>query len=314
MRKLTREQVVSRLTGVHMGKWDYSKVEYTGRHEKITIGCSIHGDFRQTPANHEKGQGCPICGDIMQGKSRRYSLETFIEKSIAIHGNAYTYERVTCAELRNKEFITCPKHGDFLMHRDMHLCGQGCKYCGRELQSESQRYSTDEYVERASVVHGGLFDYSEVVYTRSTDKISILCKEHGRFVQEAASHLTGIGCPKCSSRGFNNSTPGYLYVLQCDNLVKVGITGREVSRRLAEVVKSSRKPFEIAYARYFEDGTECRNKEGDTLAYLRNRYVSPLQKYDGYSETFMNALVTDVVTACTDDSITDRLKRDLFAD
>ena len=306
MRRLTRDVVVSRFIAVHMGKWDYSKVVYTGRHDKITIGCSIHGDFKQTPANHEKGQGCPICGDIMQGKSRRYSRETFIEKAVAVHGNAYTYEKVTCAELKNKEIITCPKHGDFLMHRDMHLYGQGCKHCWREAQAESQRYSTEEYVERANVVHENLFDYSEVVYTRSTDKITIICKEHGRFSQEAASHLTGIGCPKCSTRGFNNALPGYLYVLQCDNLVKVGITGREVSRRLAEVVKSSRKPFEVAYSRYFEDGTECRNKEGDTLAYLRNRYASPAQKYDGYSETFTNALVTDVVLACASDSITNR--------
>jgi hypothetical protein len=45
----------------HGDLYDYSKVDYSSAHSDITITCKIHGDFLQTPHNHLKGHGCPIC-------------------------------------------------------------------------------------------------------------------------------------------------------------------------------------------------------------------------------------------------------------
>ena len=45
----------------HGDKYDYSKVIYAGNKTKVTIRCHQHGDFKQTPANHLSGQGCPGC-------------------------------------------------------------------------------------------------------------------------------------------------------------------------------------------------------------------------------------------------------------
>ena len=36
-------------------------VEYKNAHTKIKILCPTHGVFEQTPTNHLKGKGCPIC-------------------------------------------------------------------------------------------------------------------------------------------------------------------------------------------------------------------------------------------------------------
>lgn len=46
---------------VHGNKYDYSKVEYINRNEKVRIICPIHGEFWQRPANHYEGKGCPKC-------------------------------------------------------------------------------------------------------------------------------------------------------------------------------------------------------------------------------------------------------------
>ena len=46
---------------IHNGKYDYSIVEYKNARTKIDIICNIHGIFKQTPANHLNGNGCPIC-------------------------------------------------------------------------------------------------------------------------------------------------------------------------------------------------------------------------------------------------------------
>lgn len=54
-----------------------------------------------------------------------------------------------------------------------------------------------EFIEKAKLVHGDKYDYSEVEYKSSREKVKIICPIHGEFNQEPASHLRGRGCPKC---------------------------------------------------------------------------------------------------------------------
>lgn len=42
-------------------KYNYSKVEYVNSHTPVIITCLKHGDFRQRPADHLQGHGCPLC-------------------------------------------------------------------------------------------------------------------------------------------------------------------------------------------------------------------------------------------------------------
>lgn len=58
-------------------------------------------------------------------------------------------------------------------------------------------YTTEQWVEKALVKHGDIYDYSQVEYTNSYGKVKIGCPTHGLFEQAASSHLLGIGCPKC---------------------------------------------------------------------------------------------------------------------
>lgn len=46
---------------VHGDKYDYSKVVYNGGKSLVEITCKKHGLFRQTPNNHQRGNGCPSC-------------------------------------------------------------------------------------------------------------------------------------------------------------------------------------------------------------------------------------------------------------
>ena len=46
---------------MHGGKYDYSKVEYKGYQQNVTIICPIHGEFQQPPCVHLFGHGCPKC-------------------------------------------------------------------------------------------------------------------------------------------------------------------------------------------------------------------------------------------------------------
>lgn len=55
------EEFIQKSVKLHGNKYDYSKVDYQGALNKVTINCSIHGDFDQTPNDHLRGCGCPNC-------------------------------------------------------------------------------------------------------------------------------------------------------------------------------------------------------------------------------------------------------------
>jgi hypothetical protein len=57
--------------------------------------------------------------------------------------------------------------------------------------------NTEEFIVKASKVHGNKYDYSKSIYTRSRFKLTITCPIHGDFEQNANSHLMGNGCMSC---------------------------------------------------------------------------------------------------------------------
>ena len=61
-----------------------------------------------------------------------------------------------------------------------------------------RKLTTQELVDRATIVHNNIYDYSKAEYIGSNDKVLITCKEHGDFEQTPVIHLRGSKCPKCA--------------------------------------------------------------------------------------------------------------------
>ena len=57
-KKLSFDEFLDRAKQAHGDKFDYSKVAYTNITTDISIICSKHGEFRQTPQGHLAGKGC----------------------------------------------------------------------------------------------------------------------------------------------------------------------------------------------------------------------------------------------------------------
>lgn len=68
--------------------------------------------------------------------------------------------------------------------------------------------TTSNFIKKAKSVHGEKYDYSKSDFIGSAYKISIVCSKHGIFIQGAAQHLFGNGCPKCA--GFNRTTKDFI--------------------------------------------------------------------------------------------------------
>ena len=61
----------------------------------------------------------------------------------------------------------------------------------------TQKLTTEEFIERAVEKHGDRYDYSNSIYINSRTPINIGCKIHGFFKQKMAGHLNTSGCAKC---------------------------------------------------------------------------------------------------------------------
>lgn len=57
--------------------------------------------------------------------------------------------------------------------------------------------TTAEFIAKAILTHGNKYEYTNIVYTGSRNKVKIICKKHGEFEQSPANHITGNGCPPC---------------------------------------------------------------------------------------------------------------------
>ena len=188
MRKaLSIEEFILKSRIIHGYKYDYSKVEYVNAFKKICIICPIHGEFWQTPNNHLRGHGCPVCsGNI------KYTNDSFITKANEVHNNKYDYSKINYTGNHNKVCIICPEHGEFYQEAKRHLEGCGCPKCYGNV-----RLTLDEFINKSKEIHGNKYDYSKVDYINNSTKVCIICPEHGEFWQRPSQHLRGDGCPYC---------------------------------------------------------------------------------------------------------------------
>jgi very-short-patch-repair endonuclease/phage FluMu protein Com len=129
-KRLTSKEFIEKANKIHSCKYDYSLVNYNDSYTKIIIMCSMHDKFEQTPNSHLNGKGCPICGKIQQGLSKRTTNETFIKKANIIHHNKYYYLLIDWINSHEKIKIICPEHGIFEQTPTNHLDNkQGCPIC-----------------------------------------------------------------------------------------------------------------------------------------------------------------------------------------
>lgn len=62
----------------------------------------------------------------------------------------------------------------------------------------NKKLTTDEFIERARKAHGDRYDYSQVTYDGMHIPVTIVCPDHGAFLQKPVDHLSGCGCPRCA--------------------------------------------------------------------------------------------------------------------
>ena len=186
-----------RIVNIHKDRYIYGPIVGTGKNRKIHVWCKEHGLFIQSLTNHLKGYGCFKCSRETAIEKTRYAYDEYVAKARSIHGDKFDYSLVKFKTVNDDIDIICPVHGNITQRANGHL-KYGCAKC----HSDSKIIPKDVFIQRANEVHDNKYDYSEMEYNKTSEKIKIICKEHGPFKQHGGEHLRGSGCPICrSSRG-----------------------------------------------------------------------------------------------------------------
>lgn len=277
MIRYTRDEWIDKCKKTHGEKYDYSnfptKVNST---EKFEIICKEHGVFKQYIRDHINGSGCQKCS----GKYHP-SIEELKHKANEIHGYKYDYSLwpIECKNNRTMVASVCSTHGVFKQSILGHLnMKSGCPSC-----AGVTRTTVENFITRATKLHGNKYDYSLVKGELNVKSIvKIKCKHHGVFKQQIASHLHMVtGCPNCS-----NDVQKILYINELtsyDGVLKYGIAV-DLKRRLKSFRINNKVKCKPLKHFVFEKHSDCRKAERE----LKKTFESVLSKMDlkdGYTET-----------------------------
>lgn len=292
-KRVTTQSFIQRAQLIHGDKYDYSLVDYTIAKNKIIIICSIHGQFTQIPAGHLLGYGCYSCyGNIP------LTTQEFIDKAKLVHDDKYNYSRVIYKNRRTKIIIICKIHGEFKQNPLDHLGGDNCKKC----YYFTKTLTTEEFIQKAQLIHGDKYNYSLVKYKNAKTKVIIICKTHGEFKINSANHLNGQGCKDCSTekmgwnhinwkkRAFNSKyfDSFKVYIIRCWNkneeFYKVGKTFTTIECRFKHQF-----PYQYEIIKIFESKTNAEKitKLEKQIQNKNNQFkYVPKIKFNGMTECF----------------------------
>ena len=190
--KKTLDQFLVKAKRIYGDYYDYSKVVYVNSSTKVQIVCPEHGVFHKSPQKFLGAkQGCSECNGRV-----KWTWNKFVDTATKKYSGKYVYPSQKFATTKDKYSIICPIHGKFSQSISGHLKG-GCNQCAYVVRTAKQRDTNEEFIEKAIVKHGRIYDYDKVLYHNSQTKVEITCPTHGDFLMKPNNHLLGQGCPAC---------------------------------------------------------------------------------------------------------------------
>lgn len=261
-------EFIRRATDKFGDRFDYSGVMYSAAKGLVSIKCPEHGVFLQSPQDHLRSKhGCPSCGERGKRTKRSHSPakshtspENYLSRLSLPDGYRIDMSRYV-GITQGVVGVFCPIHGlTWEPPRSILIRSYPCAQCGRR-KAHPRTKSFEDFVREARSIYGDRYEYQGSEYLDRKSTLGINCRAHGVFFKTAQKHLSGQGCPVCkhvegvldgkfpggySERFFREhpevvDTPATLYYARVGRRYKIGITARDVNRRLASIQSRSKQ-------------------------------------------------------------------------
>ena len=177
----------------HLAQGQTFSVGSSHKHQKVSIGCPLHGWFEQTTKQHLKKHGCIKCGRKKRNEPQKLTHDEFKRRFDENCKGKYRLISNYDPSISKKVTVECPIHGPFEVYSGYSLRKKiGCSKCSKKYQR-----TNEEYLKEISKVQGTFYDLSKVNYINRKTKILIGCPVHGEFKVSPVKFLEGSGCPRC---------------------------------------------------------------------------------------------------------------------
>lgn len=132
------------------------------------------------------------------------TTEEYLKEVSSKFGDLYDYSEIEYISAKHKIKVRCFEHGYFLQEASYFVNkSHGCPKCRKKTLSINSRSNSEEFIDKAKIVHKNKYDYGLVKYITSNIKVDIICPVHGVFSQTPNNHLRDRGCNLCR---FKNSS------------------------------------------------------------------------------------------------------------
>ena len=292
--KINNNSFIERLNKIHDNKFDYSLIDYKNMHTKIKIICPTHGVFEQTPHNHIR-HGCKKCSFDKLKNDKKEIISRF-EK---IHGILYDYSSMEYKSMRTKIKIICPVHGVFEQTPVNHLQGKGCYNC-----SSNSKKDICSIIDKLNKIHDNKYQYEPKEFNKTSNKIKIICKEHGEFFQTLNNHLNGHGCPLC------NESKGEIEICNFLNDNKINYIRQKTFLNCKNI---KFLPFDF----YLSDLNICIEYDGEQHFKMveywgGEKTLNRIKKCDDIKNEFCNNNLIKLIRIDYNENIIEKLKNNLI--
>jgi hypothetical protein len=185
-------EIARKIYGDYYG---YDRAVYRHSETPIEITCPIHGSFFITPHRFLRGHSCQKCGLESRIQKRTTTFREFMVRFRSLYGRKYQVDESTFVNLKHAVRVICPVHGEFRRTPYDLLRGPCCRQCGGR-----KPFTRERFLRESTEKHGDAYDYSKVGEIADCEqKVTIICRKHGEFIQSAYHHVLGRGCRKCAS-------------------------------------------------------------------------------------------------------------------
>lgn len=193
--KFTHDKFLELARQMHDHKFEYLSL-YEGMEKKIKIRCvECENIFYQNAASHVAGCGCPSCNFGISD-----TKETFIQKSLGIHGTLYNYEKVVYVNAHTKVIIICNKCGtEFLKTPTDHLAqrsgcscystSKGNKRVARILDKVNVKFESEFKFKDCKHIRSLPFDFA--IFDRFNNLVGVIeyqGSHHFKIVNRSKNH------------------------------------------------------------------------------------------------------------------------------